>query len=578
MNAFSKIMLMSLLSALLLSVLSPLSSFAAPATPPGSGTESDPYLISTVAHLKWVSDEVTNQANSFQGKFLKLANDVDVAGWTSSYPSFIGSTMYSPFNGTFDGDGHKLINLTKNNLFNNMATGLFAYIGSAGVIKNLGLENVNFNTVGDRVGAIAATNEGTIFNVYATGSIRATDGTQWYGVGGLVGSNLGSSVTNIKGTISASYSAVNVQGNQRVGGLVGFNSGILSNVFAKGDVSGVYYVGGLVGQSSGPSSIVNSYSTGNLFDNSPVGSWSGDHYFGGLVGGTEGGSSELDASHAYWNMDTSIIVEGVQQNPKLAFGSGDSAGITGKTTSEMTSPVFAQLLNANRSLSSVEWVSTSSVNEGYPLLALASTGEPSGDPGGSGGTGGSGENTGGGTGGSGDTGGSEGSGGIGGTIGSGVTQDFDIVGTVDATWIIVTVPTTVSFAILPDAADKSFVSAPFQVMNQSNAPIDVKFLGMHSTSQTSTKVVNAGKYSDQGWLKLPASKSSSEIALGINSDGKTIWSPAETEDQVPDTEVGWIKLERQGTKELSLDGKHGRAFNESKVMSYQMFLRVGLAS
>ncbi|KIL39561.1 hypothetical protein SD70_19345 [Gordoniibacillus kamchatkensis] len=101
---------------------------------------------------------------------------------------------------------------------------------------------------------------------------------------------------------------------------------------------------------------------------------------------------------------------------------------------------------------------------------------------------------------------------------------------------------------------------------------------MHSTGQTSTKVVNADKYSDQGWLKLPASKSSSEIALGINLDGKTIWSPAETQDQVPDTVVGLIRLDRLGTKQLSLDGKHGRAFTESKVMSYQMYLRVGLAS
>ncbi|WP_052487641.1 GLUG motif-containing protein [Gordoniibacillus kamchatkensis] len=572
MKVFSKVMLMSLLSALLLAVLSPLSSYAAPATPPGSGTESDPYLISTVSHLEWVSDQVMNQGNSFQGKFLKLANDIDVAGWTSDYPFFIGT-----FNGTFDGNGHKLLNLTKNNPSNNMDTGLFGYIGSTGVVKNLGLENVNFDTVGDRVGALAATNEGTIFNVYATGSIKATDGTQWYGVGGLVGINAGSSVTGIKGKISASYAAVDVEGNQKVGGLVGYNSGILSNVFATGTVSGVYYVGGLVGQSSEAGSITNSYSTGDLIDISPVGSWPGDHYFGGLVGGTEGGSAVLDASYAYWNTDTSIIVEGVQQNPKLAFGSGDSAGITGKTTSEMTSPEFAQLLNANRNLSSVEWVSTSSVNDGYPLVTLASIGDPSGDPGGTGGAGDSGGGTGG-TGGSGGTGGTGGSWGTGGTIGGNVIQNFDIVGTVDATWIIVTVPTTVSFAILPDASDKSFVSVPFQVLNQSNAPIDVKFLGMHSTGQTSTKVVNADKYSDQGWLKLPASKSSSEIALGINLDGKTIWSPAETQDQVPDTVVGLIRLDRLGTKQLSLDGKHGRAFTESKVMSYQMYLRVGLAS
>jgi hypothetical protein len=64
--------------------------------------------------------------------------------------------------------------------------------------------------------------------------------------------------------------------NSLVLGLVGQNSGILSNCYSTGDVNGVYYVGGLLGRNAG--SVLNCYSTGNV-----IGTW---WYVGGLVGGS----------------------------------------------------------------------------------------------------------------------------------------------------------------------------------------------------------------------------------------------------------------------------------------------------
>lgn len=542
MKAISKFVLTSLFSVLLLSVFSPLSVFAAPATPSGSGTEADPYLISTVSHLEWVADQVNNQGNSFQNKFLKLSNDIDVADWTSDYPSFIGINSWSPFNGTFDGNGHKLLNLTKINTSNYMDTGLFAYIGNSSVVKNLGLVDVNISTAAGSAGAITARNIGTIFNVYATGTVTNYEDGAGGAAGGLVGANVGS--------ISASYAAVNVIGTQGVGGLVGENVGTLNNVFATGNVGGIYHVGGLVGKQFVEGTISSSYATGDLFDVAPIGTTSGERYFGGLVGGTVD-TSTPNITYSYWNTDSSIQVAGEELNTKFGYGGGDTDGIFGKTTSEMVSAEFAQLLNTNRSISSVEWIATGSDNGGYPFLTFSSGGETGGGTGGTGGTGGS----------------SEGD----------PSQEYDIKGTVTATWIIVTVPTSVSFALLPDAVEQ-FVSVPFQVQNQSVAPVEVKFLGVRSTDQTSPKVVSAEKYSEQGWRKLPVSKSASEIALGIQSDGATIWSPAEVESQVPDTVAGSINVDRLDSKSVKLDGKHGNAFTSSKVMNYQMYLRVGLAS
>ncbi|WP_127586915.1 cadherin-like beta sandwich domain-containing protein [Paenibacillus koleovorans] len=81
-----------------------------------------------------------------------------------------------------------------------------------------------------------------------------------------------------------------VLGGNRVGALVGSNTGIVMNTYAKGSVNGVDSVGGLIGQNS--YSVSNSYSTALV---------SGTTHVGGLIGNHTGGT----VTNAYWDTETS---------------------------------------------------------------------------------------------------------------------------------------------------------------------------------------------------------------------------------------------------------------------------------
>jgi len=92
--------------------------------------------------------------------------------------------------------------------------GLFGYVGSGGVVKNMGLENVNVVGGWDVGGLVGQNYYGTVSNCYSTGSVSGG----YDRVGGLVGQNY-------YGTVSNCYSTGSVSGGyDRVGGLVGYNS------------------------------------------------------------------------------------------------------------------------------------------------------------------------------------------------------------------------------------------------------------------------------------------------------------------------------------------------------------------
>ena len=96
-------------------------------------------------------------------------------------------------------------------------------------------------------------------------------GQQW--IGGLVGQN--------RGTISDSSASVAVSGQQQIGGLVGRNhSGAISASSASGAVSGQQWVGGLVGTNAAGATIISSHATGTVTGMDP--NTSSD--IGGLVG------------------------------------------------------------------------------------------------------------------------------------------------------------------------------------------------------------------------------------------------------------------------------------------------------
>ncbi|ARN56227.1 GLUG motif-containing protein [Sedimentisphaera salicampi] len=215
----------------------------------GDGTESSPYQISTPDHLEAVNSDLS--ANYI------LINDIDLTGRTYQRaviaPDLDYSNIYfsdSPFSGSFCGAGYKILNLNVDaaGVTGNYPSflGLFGKI-DGGEVLDLGMENADIDGGEDssHIGLICGVNfESEIKGSYASGYISG----QEY-LGGLCG-------TNDSGTIENCYAAVEVSGsNWRLGGLCGYNdSGIIANSHAEGSVSGdsdLMHVGGLCGMNSG---------------------------------------------------------------------------------------------------------------------------------------------------------------------------------------------------------------------------------------------------------------------------------------------------------------------------------------
>lgn len=126
----------------------------------GDGTEANPYLIKTAAQLAYFRKQV-DAGNTFEGKFVKLGADIDLADkpfdpigfgyWSESKVDENGTDTNTVFMGTFDGGNHTIYNLYQNcwlldSAENNYSTytystaggGLFASIKDA-TIQNLAI-------------------------------------------------------------------------------------------------------------------------------------------------------------------------------------------------------------------------------------------------------------------------------------------------------------------------------------------------------------------------------------------------------------------------------------------------------
>ncbi len=125
--------------------------------------EKGVYQISTIQELYWFSAYVNNTDNSIKAV---LANDITVNEDISAQDAFIwtpAGTGSKPFTGTFDGKGHIIRGLVKEN--STEPVGLFGVIGSGAEVSNVGVVNCRFRSK-DVAGEIAGSNEGTITDSY----------------------------------------------------------------------------------------------------------------------------------------------------------------------------------------------------------------------------------------------------------------------------------------------------------------------------------------------------------------------------------------------------------------------------
>ncbi|MBL7153200.1 MAG: hypothetical protein ISS79_05750 [Phycisphaerae bacterium] len=153
---------------------------------------------------------------------------------------------------------------------------------------------------GDFTGGLVGSNNGIIENCHSSGLVLGNSHS-----GGIAGGN------SLIGSVRNSYSTCEISGDDKVGGIVGENSGgRITNCYSKGQVVGDVDVGGLVGingYSISGGTIENCYSTGEVL---------GRYDVGGLVGG-----AGCTVIASFWDVNTS--------------GLDTSAGGEAKTTSEM---------------------------------------------------------------------------------------------------------------------------------------------------------------------------------------------------------------------------------------------------
>ncbi|MCD4830964.1 MAG: hypothetical protein K8R02_04035 [Anaerohalosphaeraceae bacterium] len=240
----------------------------------GSGTAANPYRISNVSDLLELAANTADYNKSFV-----LTNNISLTGHTfttaliapnpgNSYP-FAGTA----FTGIFQGKGNSILNLSIDTSgTSNDYLGLFGYIGSGGVIANLGIESVNI--IGGDIcyytGALCGESQGLICSCYSSGTITGN----LYRGGGLVGYN--------SGDIVSSYSIVVVTGYDRTGGLCGSNIGTITNCFATGTVNGGFATGGLCGHND-YGTLSYCFSTGSVTGGSSTGGLCGFNRNGSVI-------------------------------------------------------------------------------------------------------------------------------------------------------------------------------------------------------------------------------------------------------------------------------------------------------
>ncbi len=213
----------------------------------GTG-QGDEFILSTANELYGFA-ELVNTGESFKGKAIRLGQDIqfnDTTGWrswdskTKDVRRWIAiGTPDTPFEGTFDGQGHTLSGLFLSTETSGFYQGFFGYISEA-EIRNLAIEHSSLKGY-NFVGAIAgyAVNKSEITNCHNYGVVNAARNF----AGGIVGFSLGECM------IDHSSNGGNVSASRNAGGIAGYGGSLnVLNSFNTGSISCDYEnAGGILG-------------------------------------------------------------------------------------------------------------------------------------------------------------------------------------------------------------------------------------------------------------------------------------------------------------------------------------------
>ena len=307
-------------------------------------------------------------------------------GWNPIGGHAVVGATAPPYTATFEGNDHTIsnlyINLDTSANTDGRNVGLFANIGSAGAVRNLGLVNPYVKNTrsggGTNIyyGALAGRSSGAVSRAYVDGG-QVTGGQSAGGVnidsgGCLLGNasgtvsdsyatcavtaatgnygNAGGLIGTVTGTVRRSYATGTAASDFRAGGLAGrATGGSISDSYATGAVSvstSSSDAGGLVGWANSAASVTNSYATGN------VSATGGSSDVGGLVGDTAANNVRVIGSYATGNVSATGgsnnlggLVGNLRENGDVigsyatgnvsttGSNSNDLGGLVGSTTS-----------------------------------------------------------------------------------------------------------------------------------------------------------------------------------------------------------------------------------------------------
>ena len=264
--------------------------------------------------LRWVSEQC-NSGTTFQGKYIKLMNDITLPLNVPNNMTSIGVYPNYPFMGTFDGNGMHITNLYIDQP-NTPYQGFFGYTLNAN-LYNVGLVNITASGRNYTGGMVAYAKNTHLRDCYVNG-----------------------------GTLFAlSY----------CGGLVGYQeqgtNSIISGCYNTCEVSGNNYVGGLVGFSN-YSTVRNSYVAAMVAAQ------------GDAVGSIIGGANEVLMYYTYFNAELTGQTNAIGWNNT---GGGKDGG-EAMTSAQMRNPQFVATLNSGLTVHVWKQDYASQINNGFPIL------------------------------------------------------------------------------------------------------------------------------------------------------------------------------------------------------------------
>ena len=237
---------------------------------PGTGTEGDPFIISSLADFQKFCKPAQADLYWAAGVYTRLETDLNLDPLLPCRQSYSHSPIAPDtdsnsvsfqgiaYSGHFDGNGHTISKLTING---NDYCGLFGKTDAGCEISNLAVVDVSITGLNYLGGLVGFNRNSGITDCYSIGLIAG--GNDCRNFGGLVGYNGNSDISNcyFVGSVTGGDSCYSF------GGLIGegYNSDI-NNCYFSGMVTvndASHHLGGLLGASVG-GAIKNCYSTGSV--------------------------------------------------------------------------------------------------------------------------------------------------------------------------------------------------------------------------------------------------------------------------------------------------------------------------